>query len=601
MTGYIPPEKIEEIKARANIVEIVSEYVTLKKAGRNYIGLCPFHKEKKPSFSVNPEKQIFYCFGCGAGGNSISFIMQINDMAFPEAVRHLAGKLGVVIPEKKLSREEKRDATEREKLCRVNKVAKDYFSKNLTSARGLAAREYLEKRGVNEAVIETFSLGYAFDGWSYGKNFFKERGAPLELVHKAGLVVKRENAQGYYDRFRNRVMFPIENLSGDIVAFGGRIIVDGEPKYLNSPESPVYSKGRMLYGLNQTKTEIKKQDEVIVVEGYLDLLSLWAYGTKNVVATLGTALTKEQVEQIHRFTRNIVVIFDPDEAGRNAVERSLALFLEEEMRVRVVILPDGYDPDDFVRRFGGKALEEEIRRAPSMVDYYIDEVMGEERTLEGKRDALKRAISFIGNISDPIQRNLFVKRVAERMNVDEQVFKEEVKKYHSPRKRPPDRGRVPEKKTKHVDRVELSLINAIMEYPDRIPVVERERVFDYLVDEEILRLGKRIASAYHIGDVSDVADIISGLHDGYVKDKLLQLSMEETPYTEDVVDKVLNDTIIKIKLRWYSVKRKMLQKELMDAQKMGDVELCDRLVAEKGRLMQEEKLYKDKIGASSTA
>ena len=592
MKGHIPEDIIEEVKARVNVVDVVSEHVTLKKAGRNFVGLCPFHREKTPSFTVNPEKQIFYCFGCGEGGNAISFLMKINNMSFPESIRHLAGKMGITIPVKKVTAGEKRKASEKEKLIRINQMAADQFRHNLMSAKGEVARSYIGKRGIDDTVVKQFGLGYSPDEWRFLQNSFDGKGVARDLVRKAGLIIIKDNGQ-CYDRFRGRLMFPIENLNGDTVAFGGRIIGDGEPKYLNSPESPIYVKGKILYGLYRTKNEIKRKDEAIIVEGYLDLFALWSAGIGNVVATLGTALTKEQIELVRRFTRNVSIIFDPDEAGKSAVERSLKLFLEEEIRARVVILTDGYDPDEYVRTYGRGSLEELIDHSSSMVDYYIEEIIASGNTLEDKRDSVRDSVSFIGNISDPVQRNLFIKRVSEKVGIDQGILKSEVGKKLVHRPSPSGQRAIPAKKREIVDQIELSLIHMMMEYPDRIPIVAHDRIFDYFLSRPLKNIGESVVQSYHAGENKNLFHIINDLADQGIREKLLKLTVEERPYDDDVIiDKLLEDTIKKIRLRWYEMKRKSLQGELIKAQRMGDMQLCERLVIEKGRLLQEEKMFK---------
>ncbi|HLE18777.1 MAG TPA: DNA primase, partial [Syntrophales bacterium] len=403
MNGFIPDDKIEEIKKRADIVELVSEYVTLKKAGRNFLGICPFHSEKTPSFTVNREKQMYYCFGCGEGGHVFTFLMKMSNMTFPEAARHLAKKTGVVIPERTMTQKERSQYSAREKINSINEMATVYFVRNIASPAGQRARDYLKARGISDDVVREFRLGYAGDGWRTLKNFFDQKHIPSEIIIQAGLVVSKNETDGEgscYDRFRERLIFPIEDESGRVIAFGGRVIGDGEPKYLNSPETPVFSKGKNLYGLNRGKESIRKNGYAILVEGYFDLIALWNVGITNVVATLGTALTKEQVELIRRYTGRIVVLFDPDEAGKKALERSLQLFLAGGLQTKVVVLPERYDPDDFVRKFGRKSLEEIISNAPSMVDYYIENIVGARATLEEKRDAVREALSFVSGLSD---------------------------------------------------------------------------------------------------------------------------------------------------------------------------------------------------------
>jgi len=588
LKGHIPEEIIEDIKTRANIVEIVSEYVSLKKTGRNFVGLCPFHKEKSPSFTVNPEKQIFYCFGCGEGGNVVTFIMKTNEMTYPEAIRHLAVRLGIVIPTRRVTTSEKRSASEREKLNRINTMAAEHFSKNFASARGKVARDYMTKRGMDETIIKEFRVGHSPDEWRNLKDYYERNGVPLALVEKAGLIIGKDNGQ-YYDRFRGRLIFPIVDLNGNVIAFGGRVLGEGEPKYLNSPESPVYSKGKTLYGLYQTKDDIRKRDFAIIVEGYFDLLSLWGSGIRNVIATLGTALTKNQIELVRRFTRNIVILFDPDEGGRSAVERSLQLFLEEKIHAKVVVLPDGNDPADFVMKYGKEALEDSIANATSMVDYYIERIIGGRGTLEENIDSIGGSISFIANIADPIERNLFIKRVSEKLGVDQGLLKTEVARALK------KSGRVSKAKdprrsdTTSVDVVELSLIYLMCEYPEKIPRVIDEKTIDYFVSSELRALGQALIGSFEKDSGRGISDLVNNMDHGIVKEKLMKMMVEEQPFDEGVIDRVFDDTLKKIRVTWYKNRHKIIKRELARAQEMGDKDLSARLLMEKGKLLKEEK------------
>ena len=424
---YVDKSKIEEIKNRVDIVDLVSEYLTLKKAGRNFTGLCPFHQEKTPSFSVNRDKQIFYCFGCGEGGNVITFLMKIADKTFPEAIEYLAEKTGVVLPPMSSGKEGRQKDSLKDGIINLNLKAAQQFSRNLASPAGTAARKYLQNRGIAEEIIKQFRLGYVPDTWRSLTDYIENNGFSMKLAEQAGLVIAGKEGS-FYDRFRGRLIFPIENVFGEIVAFGGRVLEKGEPKYLNSPESPVYTKGKNLYGLNKAKEEIRKRGFALIVEGYFDLISLWNAGICNVVATLGTALTREHLELLRRYTVEVVALFDPDEAGRKALDRSLELFLSMRMQARALILPEGCDPDDYVKKYGKDKLDELIAHAPAISDYYIDNVLGGGKTFEDKRDMIKTAMEFTNKIDDEIEKNLFIKRIAEKLGINQELLKKEIHK-----------------------------------------------------------------------------------------------------------------------------------------------------------------------------
>ena len=419
--------KIEEIKSRIDIVELVTQYVTLKKAGRNYLGLCPFHQEKTPSFTVNREKQIFYCFGCGEGGNAIAFLMKIANKTFPEAIKELAEKTGVVLPLRPDTKDGRRNDSLRENIADLNLRAAQQYARNLYSPAGKTAQDYIKERGITPETVKQFRLGYAEDSWRSLTDYIERSGLSLKIAEQAGLVVAGKEGK-FYDRFRGRLIFPIENVSGETIAFGGRILDKGEPKYLNSPESPLYIKGRNLYGLNKTREEIRQKGFALIVEGYFDLISLWNAGVGNVVASLGTALTREQLELLRRYTVEVVALFDPDEAGKKALNRSLELFLSLNMRARALVLPDGLDPDDYVNKFGREKLEELISNAQPLSDYYIENVLGSGKTFEDKREMVKTAMELINKISDKKEKDLFIKRIAEKTGVDQGLLIKEIYK-----------------------------------------------------------------------------------------------------------------------------------------------------------------------------
>jgi DNA primase len=591
LQGLIPDHTIEEIKQRADIVDVVSEYVTLKKAGRNFLGICPFHKEKTPSFTVSREKQMYYCFGCGEGGHVFTFLMKMSDMTFPETARHLAKKMGIVIPDS-MTRKERAQYGAREQISRVDEMAAAYFAKNLFSPAGAVAREYLKTRGIGDDVIREFRLGYAEDSWRALRNYFERRKVPLAVVAEAGLVVSRkeEGGESLYDRFRGRLIFPIEDASGRVVAFGGRIIGQGEPKYLNSPETPVFIKGRNLYGLSRAREGIRRKGYAILVEGYFDLIALRNVGIANVLATLGTALTKEQVDLLRRYTAHVVVLFDADEAGRKALERSLQLFLGGGIQGKAVVLPEGYDPDDYVRKLGKESLENIIDRAPSMVDYYIENIVGNRDTLEEKRDAAKSALTFMSGIDDAIFRNLFLKKISEKLEIDQEVLKKEANR-STVLTLPPSQRNAGEEIAGDVDKVELSLILFMLEHPEIIAQVGEAKALDYFSNNDLKSLGETmLASLNGSGEQPFTSSFfLEHLAECPLKGILLRSLFEERNDDAKVMVRFLADTIKQIKRKWYKKRNKSLIMELVKAQKRGDRDLCSRLLFEKEKLLKEEK------------
>ncbi|HET6459270.1 MAG TPA: DNA primase [Syntrophales bacterium] len=589
MKGHITPDKIEEVKRRADIVDLVSEYVTLKKGGKNFLGLCPFHKEKTPSFTVNRDKQIFYCFGCGEGGNILTFLMKMSDMSFPEAVRHLAGKTGVVIPERVLTRQEKESSSIRNEVSRINKMAAAYFSKNLFSQAGKEARDYLKKRGLQDDVIKEFGLGYALDGWRNLRDYFEKAGISLKLIEQSGLVIPKANGGGsFYDRFRGRLIFPIEDVGGNVIAFGGRLIGEGEPKYLNTSESPVYIKGRNLYGLNRTKEEIRKKGYVILVEGYFDLITLWASGVRNVIATLGTALTRDHVDLMRRYTSHVVAVFDPDEAGKKALTRSIELFLSGNMHAKGVVLPQGYDPDQYLRAHDQESFMEIVDGAQSLVDYYIENVIGRVDTFEEKRAALRDAVSFIIHIDDIKERDLFIKRVSEKLGLDQELLTKDVNlALKAPAVKQSDASREPDI---DIDMVELSIIHIMLEYPSVVPEIAKKNIFDCFMSVNLKSLAIKLADTYAKEGAKgfDASQFIQAIDNESIRKKLLRMMIDD-PYDEKVVNRVTVDAMNQVKRKWYKERCRVLKTKIKEAEENDNHKLWAKLLEELQSLQREGK------------
>jgi DNA primase len=423
--------QVDEVRSAADIVRIVGEYVKLRKAGANWMGLCPFHQEKTPSFSVHPVKQIFHCFGCSVGGDVFKFVMLIENLTFPEALRHIAEKVGITIRETWGGEASDANARLRAGLYKIHEVAVKFFASQLTAtAEGRAAGGYLEDRGLTGEVIARFQLGYApSDGQALAR-LFRSEGFEAEVIEKSGLVVPGPEGQRPYDRFRRRVIFPIASERGKVVAFGGRALGEDMPKYMNSPETPIYTKGRVLYHLHQAAAAIRKLDYAILVEGYMDCITVAASGVENVVASCGTSLTSGQTRLLGRSTHRAVVNYDPDSAGVAATERSLALLLEEGFEVKVLALAGGLDPDSFIRQKGGAAYRERLAAAPTYLDYLTERTVAQHDVSrpEGKVAAANQLLPYLARVPNPMLRAELAHRLADRLRLDNRLLAEELKR-----------------------------------------------------------------------------------------------------------------------------------------------------------------------------
>ncbi|TLY23575.1 MAG: DNA primase [Nitrospirae bacterium] len=440
--GLIPEEIINRIRDRADIVEVISAHLSLSKTGQNFKGLCPFHAEKTPSFIVSPSRQMFHCFGCGEGGNIFTFLMKVEGSSFPTVVRNLGEKYGIRVEERSVSPEARQRAEQVDRLVELNKAAAEFFHKTLLKGQAASpARAYLKERGITPETIERFDIGYAPSSWDGALKALRSGGKQakvgwtVEDLAAAGLIVARDqagtkpgDASGYYDRFRGRVILPIRDLQKRVIGFGGRVLDDGVPKYLNSPETPLFRKGRALYGLEVAREGITREDQVVIVEGYFDAIALHQAGVTNVVATLGTALTSEHVEIIRRFTRRVVLLFDPDAAGVRAALRTLDLFLGSGLAVQVGSLPEGEDPDTFIRSRDPEAFTTLVRQAPSLLDFTVagSLAIGLQGSVEDRVRCVEEvlALALLQKLSNPVEKAAALRHVADRLGMEEKVLVE---------------------------------------------------------------------------------------------------------------------------------------------------------------------------------
>jgi DNA primase len=429
----------EKVKQQADIVGVVGEYIRLKKSGQNFTGLCPFHAEKSPSFAVHPTKQIYHCFGCGVGGDVFKFVMEMEKCAFPEAIRIVAEKCGISIPRpKERSPEERKENQQRTVLVEMHREAQTFFVKQMEGTlEGKAARAYLEDRGLDKDVLARFGIGYAPSGGDLLLRHLKSKYAE-KLLAESGLI-SRDQSGRLFDRFRRRITFPISNESGKIVAFGCRALGDDQPKYLNSPETPIYSKSNVLYHMDRAKEGIRRQDFAILVEGYMDAIAVARAGISNVVASCGTSLAEPQIKLLGRFTRRVVVNYDPDAAGQTATERSLVLLLEQDFEVRVLALPSvgnkKADPDLFIREKGSEEYLKLLKEAPPYVDYLIARARQMDLTTgEGKLRAVNFLLPYVQKIPNRILRSEWATRIAQQLRLDEPVLRAALSKAASERR-----------------------------------------------------------------------------------------------------------------------------------------------------------------------
>ena len=425
--GLIPNDVINQVIERSDIVELIGNYTALKKAGRNFKALCPFHNEKTPSFVVNPDKQIFHCFGCGVGGNAVGFLMRQEHLEFPEAVRFLANKAGIVIPDDE-SAAPSPSKQLREDVLKVNALAATFFHGILLESRETDvknARDYLKGRGVELETVKKFQLGFAPNEWDALLKYLRSKGISEEVMLKAGLIIAREGKSGFYDRFRNRILFPILDIQSRPVAFGARAMQDSDgAKYINSPETPVYTKGQHMFGLSVTKAAVGKLDRIIVVEGYMDMIMPYIHGVENSAASLGTALTVDQIRLIRRYTHNVVMLFDTDAAGQSAIVRSLDLLIDEGMNVRVATLAQDEDPDSFIRQQGTDAFNARIESAQSLLDFKFNWLASQDdlKTVEGKSKIAQELLGTIARFKSDVAKYELTKALAQKLNVPESVL-----------------------------------------------------------------------------------------------------------------------------------------------------------------------------------
>lgn len=578
---------IEQVRAAADIVDVVGRHLSLRKRGKSYVGLCPFHSEKTPSFTVSADRQAFYCFGCGAGGSVFDFLMRMRNLSFGEAVQELAGRVGVALPEKEETPRQRKSREFARLLVQANEVAADYFHGTLLQAAAAeGAREYLRRRAIPEEVVHEFRLGYAPNHPGGLKERLLREGLPLKIAVQAGLLAQKPRGEAY-ERFRNRLMFPILDMSGQVVGFGGRALDNREPKYLNSPETPIFQKGRVLYGHTFAREACRQHAEILVVEGYFDLLALYSHGIRQVVAPLGTALTSQHVRLLARLAPRAVLVFDGDAAGLRAAFRSLELFLRENLPVRFLSLPDEMDPDDFLQHRGKEELLQLLARARPLLEVFLEETLGgHDGSVEARVKVVKSAAPMLRLLESAMSREHYVRLLSQGLGTSEQALREELGLDRA--------GGAPAASRTRQDggrfaSWEEKVLRMLVHYPGLIPALKDNEGLEAFEGKTWRNLGRLLVKHYHATGL-DLGSLLVELQDQETRRLVSAWSVEESPWTEADARLRLPEYLEGIKARKRSRLKDLqrLQQEIQAAEQSRNESLLAELLAKKAALLAEK-------------
>ncbi|WP_035273815.1 DNA primase [Desulfogranum japonicum] len=585
----------DQVREAADIVEVVGENVELRKAGNRYVGLCPFHNEKTPSFSVNPQAQFFYCFGCGESGDVFSFMMKYHHCDFPEALRKLAQKYHIDMPKRQMTEQEKKRLKIKENLYGACEEATRLYEQCLVSGKEAAvAQAYLEQRGVPSEFIKRYRLGFAPSpqavGWAFQTQALQKKSIATDILEQAGLSVKKERG-GYYDRFRSRIMFPIFDMTGQVVAFGGRILGDGKPKYMNSPESPVFEKSRLLFGLYQHREAIRQKRTAIVVEGNFDLLMLAVHGVDNVVAPLGTSLTPHHVRQMRSYCDQAVLLFDADTAGLKAAMRSVPYFLAESLECRIALLPEGHDPDSFVREAGPAGIQQRVEQARPLAEFVFDTLVKEYGlTLSGKAKIVEDLKPLLRDAKDSTQRSLMKAHFSEKLGTDLSLFEDGGKTL-------PATVPIPEPRVipNNLQKKERQLFEFLLLHPECYQDLAEAGLTAVIEGGVAVQL-LEILEKFCLEDAPDPERIFELTTDESVRSSIADLLTSVSVYADPEDGDSVKASMLKELLHWieevnYQKNGNVLQQQINEAERTGDLSLLMELLNKKMLLGKKRKGY----------
>ncbi|MBP2641620.1 MAG: primase [Firmicutes bacterium] len=589
---------IDKLRSSCDIVEVIAEYVPLKKKGNNFWGCCPFHSEKTASFSVNPAKGFFYCFGCQAGGNVFTFLMKVENISFWDAAKQLANKLNIPLPEKEKSAQELAREREITSLYKVNQMASEFFHSCLMNTNyGVKPLQYLHERGVaREAMIE-YQIGFAPPGWDKLFTSFRSRGVEPELLLNAGLIMQRASGNGFYDRFRERIMFPICDVRGRVIGFGGRVMDGDQPKYLNSPETKVFNKRRVLYGFDKAERHIRSSGQAIVVEGYMDLITAQVSGVHNAVASLGTAFSVEQSRLLLRCASEIVFAYDSDAAGQNATARALAMVRDQGASVRVISVPDGKDPDEFIRRQGAEAFQLLIDKAPAFLEYMLRQSLRDTdySTLEGKVSVVGKLLPALAVSDNAVEVNAYIVKIAQILALDEQSIRSELRKFQTSQqtnlvtKQKKEVFAGSRKMNEATHQAEQLLIRLMCENQQFIEVIQERLNISSIQDQNHLEIIHSIYITYEQKNDFDPAAITSELTEPAAAE-FSQIMMSESNF--DDIQRILSDCLRTIQVAYLNHLYEQHRLRADELERLGDSSFLQEL-AESQRIKNEiNKIHK---------
>jgi len=584
----LPEHIIQEVKNRTSIIEVIGQYIELKRAGRSHTGVCPFHNENAPSFHVSEEKAFFHCFGCKASGDVINFIQRIENLSFMEAVETLAERAGVELPDvKKMSEQERRQLSEKDQLFEINRAAMEFFEQQLLSREtGAPALAYLQKRRIAKEMVTRFRLGYAPDNFTALSDNLTKKGYPARLIEKAGVASPGKRG-GYYDHFRNRLMFPIIMQNEKVVGFGGRILGGDDPrKYINTPETPIFVKSANLYGYHAARTAITKKERVVIVEGNVDVVMMHQFGFDECVATLGTALTEQHLRLLKRMTKNLILLYDGDEAGKKAMYRSLDLFLQLSLNARAVILPGGHDPDSFLLEHGAEALEERLTNSRYLFDVWLEaQYAARDGGPRGVAECLNQLAPMLAKISDTVEKGLYIQKIARELGVAESSVQQALRQ-HLNRKNwegPPAQVIVRRTANPLAERYEAAeemLFELLVRFPDQIGPSFLEHNTVARMDIKPLReLCVLVLERQTRGEPIEAAELLSALDDPEWKNRVAGILMRAEDMDGEQIARSFADSLKALAARSLQSQIDSLNRKLRD-QAVDEADDKERLAQE---------------------